>query len=118
MVKSTIAARPQHRLVALVFDARAILATHLQQIGPSKADTISAIVALLNGPDAVVAIATHNKLVEELRLAERIILVMLNEMSPDQKRRADATLTGAGVSPDGMTRYHERRAVLTAAGAV
>ncbi|OZI26833.1 hypothetical protein CAL26_05840 [Bordetella genomosp. 9] len=54
-------------------------------------------------------------LLAELHAAEEIILVMLNVMTPAQKARADEKLTHAGISPDGMTRYHERRAAIVKA---
>jgi hypothetical protein len=55
--------------------------------------------------------------VEELRKADRIINVMLNAMTLEQKSKCAEQLEREGVSPDGMTRAHERKAVLTAAGA-
>lgn len=56
--------------------------------------------------------------VEELRWAHRIIAVMLTALTPTQKVIIAAQLGDEGVSPEGMTRYHERRAVLIAAGAL
>lgn len=56
--------------------------------------------------------------IEELRKADRIIIVMLNAMTFEQKISVAAKLYAEGVSLDGMTRHHERRAVLTAAGAL
>lgn len=57
-------------------------------------------------------IAAAPELLSELMAAERIILVMLKNMTPEQRRAADETLTREEVSPDGMTRYYERRAVI------
>jgi hypothetical protein len=59
----------------------------------------------------------HSPVVNELRKADRIINVMLNIMTLAQQNAAGAKLEAEGVSPDGMTRAHERRAVLAAAGA-
>lgn len=55
--------------------------------------------------------------IEELRKADRIINVMLNAMTLEQKSKCAAQLESEGVSPDGMTRAHERAAVLNDAGA-
>lgn len=54
--------------------------------------------------------------VSELGKAEIIIQAMLNAMTPDQKSTVAAQLDASGVSPDGMTRFHERRAALAAFG--
>jgi hypothetical protein len=59
----------------------------------------------------------ESPVVSELRKADRIINVMLNIMTLAQQNAAGAKLEAEGVSPDGMTRAHERRAALTAAGA-
>ena len=56
-------------------------------------------------------------LVRELGLAEIIIHAMLNAMTLEQKTLVAAQLEASGVSPDGMTRAHERRAVLAEFGA-
>jgi hypothetical protein len=56
-------------------------------------------------------------LVIELGKAELIIHAMLNAMTLEQKMLVAAQLEASGVSPDGMTRAHERRAVLAAFGA-
>lgn len=55
--------------------------------------------------------------VNELGKAEIIIQAMLNAMTLDQKAIVSAQLEASGVSPDGMTRAHERRAALAAFGA-
>ena len=53
----------------------------------------------------------------ELTLTEKIIIAMLNNMTLEQKRVAHEQLASAGVSNEGMTRFHERRAVLQRATA-
>ena len=53
---------------------------------------------------------------EELRKADRIINVMLNAMTLDQKTKCAEQLEAEGISPDGMTRAHERAAALDASG--
>jgi len=55
--------------------------------------------------------------VEELRKAHRIISVMLNAMTLEQKAECAEQLDREGISPEGMTRAHERAAVLASAGA-
>ena len=50
--------------------------------------------------------------VNELGKAEIIIQAMLNTLTGEQKSTVAAQLDAAGVSPDGMTRHQERRAVL------
>jgi hypothetical protein len=54
--------------------------------------------------------------INELGKAELIIQAMLNAMTSDQKVKVAALLETSGVSPDGMTRFHERRAALNAFG--
>jgi hypothetical protein len=54
---------------------------------------------------------------KELLYAHRIIGVMLGAMTIDQKVACAKQLEAEGVSPDGMTRYHERLAALKSAGA-
>jgi hypothetical protein len=56
-------------------------------------------------------------LVGELGKAEIIIHAMLNAMTLEQKTTVAAQLEASGVSPDGMTRANERRAVLEVFGA-
>ena len=56
-------------------------------------------------------------LILELGKAEIIIHAMLNVMTLEQKMKVAAQLEASGVSPDGMTRANERRAVLQAFGA-
>jgi hypothetical protein len=56
--------------------------------------------------------------IEELRKADRIISVMLNAMTLKQKTVVAAKLEVEGISPDGMVRANERRAVLVTAGAL
>lgn len=51
-------------------------------------------------------------LVNELGKADIIINAMLNAMTLKQKMKVAAQLQASGVSPDGMTRANERRAVL------
>jgi len=61
--------------------------------------------------------ATNTNLLAELHHADHIIKVMLNAMTPAQKSKCAAQLEADGVSPDGMTRAHERAAVIQAANA-
>lgn len=56
-------------------------------------------------------------LLSELQKAEQIILAMLNAMTSAQKSKVHARLDAAGVSGEGMTRHHERRAAIEAAEA-
>lgn len=58
------------------------------------------------------ATAMHDDLVDELTRAHAIIAAMLTNMTVTGKRKADATLTAAGICPTGMTRRDERQAVL------
>lgn len=117
MSNAAVATPAHHPLVMLVQGMRAILTAHLAPTGPSKADTIKKMSDLLDGPATVVALRAHRELVSELQSAEQIILVMLQDMTTEQKARAGKPLEASGISPDGMTRYHERRAVLFSAGA-
>ncbi|MYM81129.1 hypothetical protein GTP44_04040 [Duganella sp. FT50W] len=66
-------------------------------------------------PRAVLAAAPA--LLHELECADDIIKVMLSAMTLEQKSKCAAQLEREGVSPDGMTRAHERAAALAAAGA-
>ena len=59
----------------------------------------------------------QDSVIEELRMADRIINVMLNAMTSEQKSKCATQLEREGISPDGMTRAHERAAALAAAGA-
>jgi hypothetical protein len=61
---------------------------------------------------------TTSNLLAELQKAEQIIIVMLNAMTPAQKLKVHAQLDDAGVSGDGMTRYHERRSAMETAQAM
>lgn len=54
-------------------------------------------------------------LINELNRADAIIATMLRLMSAKQKNTASTILEDAGISPEGMTRYHERKAVIAAA---
>ncbi len=56
-------------------------------------------------------------LLSELKKAEQIIPAMLATMSAAQKLKLAAQLDAAGISGEGMTRHHERRAVIEAAAA-
>lgn len=58
---------------------------------------------------------THANLVAELRHADHIIKTMLNAMTVHQQARVGAKLEADGVAGEGMTRHHERAAVLAAA---
>ena len=53
-----------------------------------------------------------NDTLQELIYAHRIIKVMLNHMTLDEKVEAARVLEENGVSEEGMTRFHERRAVI------
>ena len=55
-------------------------------------------------------------LVSELGKADIIIYAMLNAMTLEQKTKVAKQLEASGVSPDGMTRANERRAVLAQFG--
>jgi hypothetical protein len=61
---------------------------------------------------------TVNALINELGKADIIINAMLNAMTLKQKIKVAAQLETSGVSPDGMTRANERRAVLEAFKAI
>jgi predicted anti-sigma-YlaC factor YlaD len=58
---------------------------------------------------------TAASLLSELSKADRIIAVMRTSMTPEQILQAAAKLEAEGVSPEGMTRRQERRAVIDAA---
>ncbi|MET3132631.1 hypothetical protein AAKU55_002908 [Oxalobacteraceae bacterium GrIS 1.11] len=58
-----------------------------------------------------------SRLLIELQHADCIILSMLNAMTIQQKAKVHEQLDAAGVSGEGMTRHHERRAVMEAAAA-
>jgi hypothetical protein len=53
-------------------------------------------------------------LLQELKNSEQIILAMLNAMTTAQKSKVHAKLEADGVSGEGMTRHHERRAAIVA----
>jgi hypothetical protein len=55
------------------------------------------------------------RLLSELQKADHIIIAMLNAMTTAQKSKVHAKLDAAGASGEGMTRHHERRAVIVAA---
>jgi len=54
-------------------------------------------------------------LLAELRHADHIIKTMLNAMTVQQQARVGAKLEADGVAGEGMTRHHERAAVIAAA---
>jgi hypothetical protein len=56
-------------------------------------------------------------LLQELKNSEQIIIAMLNAMTTAQKSKVHAQLEADGVSVEGMTRHHERRAAIAAAEA-
>lgn len=56
-------------------------------------------------------------LLAELHHADHIIKTMLRAMSVQQQARVGAQLEAAGVAGEGMTRHHERAAVIAAATA-
>jgi hypothetical protein len=60
--------------------------------------------------------ATAN-LLAELHHADHIIKTMLRAMTVQQQARVGAQLETAGVAGEGMTRHHERAAVIAAATA-
>ena len=62
----------------------------------------------MNKPNTIAAAAAE--VAREIKLAETIIIVLLKNMTLEQQCAAGYELESAGVSPDGMTRYHERRA--------
>lgn len=68
MAEADIAVPAMHPVVKLVQDAQAILAEHLAPIGPSKADTIKALVELLGGPPFRAALIAA----EDLRRADAV----------------------------------------------
>ncbi|WP_298407655.1 hypothetical protein [Janthinobacterium sp.] len=86
-----------------------ICITPFVKIGISAANEMEALIAT--------AVNAHQVLVDELTAAEQIIQAMLNAMTAPQKRAVHESLATAGVSGEGMTRYHERRAALGLAGA-
>ena len=53
-----------------------------------------------------------NDTLQELIYAHRIIQVMLNHMTLEEKAAAAKVLEENGVSEEGATRFHERRAVI------
>lgn len=61
--------------------------------------------------------ATTVALVAELRHADHIIKAMLRAMTVQQQARLGALLEADGVAGEGMTRHHERAAVIAAATA-
>ena len=61
--------------------------------------------------------ANVDALVMELGKADIILHAMLNAMTLEQKTLVGNQLAASGVSPDGMTRANERRAVLDVFGA-
>jgi hypothetical protein len=67
-------------------------------------------------PASTREIVMDANVIEELRKADRIITAMFGVMTLGQIVRVSAKLEADGTSPDGMTRYHERRAVLAAVG--
>nr|WP_315400342.1 hypothetical protein [uncultured Duganella sp.] len=58
---------------------------------------------------------TTTSLLAELRHADAIIKAMLNAMTVQQKARVAEKLEADGIVTDGMSRHHERRAVMEAA---
>jgi len=56
-------------------------------------------------------------LLTELRHADHIIKTMLHAMTVHQQARVGAKLEADGVAGEGMTRHHERAAVIAAAAA-
>lgn len=61
------------------------------------------------------AINIMPSLLSELQKADQTIIAMLNAMTTAQKSKVHTQLQTAGVSDEGMTRHHERRAVIDAA---
>lgn len=58
---------------------------------------------------------TYNQLVRELNFAQTIILKMLKHMTVAQKNAAAIEIEEANAGGEGMTRHHERAAVLASA---
>ncbi len=77
--------------------------------------TLSASEARQPEDQAQAGVVPH--LLFELQHADSIILAMLGAMTIQQKSKVHAQLEAAGISGEGMTRYHERRAVIEAATA-
>ncbi|MDB4873336.1 MAG: hypothetical protein JWL97_4340 [Gemmatimonadales bacterium] len=84
---------------------------------PKKPRTMPAVVTSAHAA-SIKAVDVVPALLSELQKAEQIILAMLNAMTSAQKSKVHARLDAAGVSGEGMTRHHERRAVLDAADAM
>jgi hypothetical protein len=85
--------------------------------GPMKPLKTPAVVMSAHAA-SIMAVDVVPALLSELQKAEQIILAMLNAMTSAQKSKVHARLDAAGVSGEGMTRHHERRAVLDAAEAM
>ncbi|MET3132887.1 transcriptional regulator with XRE-family HTH domain [Oxalobacteraceae bacterium GrIS 1.11] len=83
-------------------------------LGPLNGEASKPLIAAL--PPATSNTAAPSVL-RELLMAELIIITMLNAMTPKQKLLVHDQLDAAGLSGEGMTRHHERRAAITAAGA-
>jgi len=66
---------------------------------------------------AAAPVRPANPVLHELLAAEIIICTMLGVMTTDQKLTIANKLDELGVSGEGATRFHERRAALNAAGA-
>lgn len=60
--------------------------------------------------------AAAPELLGELLKAHAIITAMLNAMTDEAKARVADELARLGISPDGMTRFHERVAVIAKTG--
>lgn len=60
------------------------------------------------GPEPLIAQQLADNLAFELRAADAVIRAMLNVLTTKQKLHLAAQLEMAGLSPDGMTRAHER----------
>lgn len=92
-----------------------------------RMDAVTAVLGPLNGEQVRPLIAAKsasaaptpatNTLLRELLLAETIICAMLGMMTTSQKIDLAAKLEELGVAGEGATRFHERRAAITAAGA-
>jgi hypothetical protein len=69
-------------------------------------------------PSAIAHAASPiTNLLTELHHADHIIKTMLRAMTVQQQARVGAELEAAGVAGDGITRHHERAAVIAAATA-
>jgi hypothetical protein len=77
---------------------------------------LGVIPAEINGSGYLHYKKAVDSVIDELGKAEIIIQAVLNVMTTEQKAKVAVQLETSGISPDGMTRFHERRAALSAFG--